>query len=252
MNITTLIDEYVSWLKNEITFQRFGEYYEITTPFLDQYNDYLQIYVKQERDTIYFSDDGAAIHRLKESGFNFNNKQKKIIQKTLEQYGARLEENEITAKAPAAGFAQAKHMFVQAIMRIDDMFGFLKTKSSSVFVNDVQEFFLENNIFYSENVQFTGHSGYTHNYDFLLQRSKTKPERLCQALNTPNQSYVGSTLFAWDDTKLTRKNDSQLIIFLNDQNNKIKGAEKAFNIYGAHIIKWSERNSNYSIDLLTA
>ena len=48
MDIQKLIDEYAMWLKSEITFEKIGEYYEITTPYLDIDNDYLQIYVRQD------------------------------------------------------------------------------------------------------------------------------------------------------------------------------------------------------------
>ena len=57
MDIQSLINDYTNWLKSEITFSQIGEYYEITTPFLDPSNDYLQIYVKQEGKEIHFSDE---------------------------------------------------------------------------------------------------------------------------------------------------------------------------------------------------
>ena len=71
MDIQGLIDEYAAWLREKITFEKFGEYYEITTPYLDNSNDYLQIYVKQDGEEIYFTDDCATIRSLKASGFNF-------------------------------------------------------------------------------------------------------------------------------------------------------------------------------------
>ena len=109
------------------------------------------------------------------------------------------------------------------MLRIDDMFMISKSKVASFFLDDIQEFFDEKEIYYSDNVQFTGISGFAHNYDFLLQRSRTKPERLCQAVNNPNKSSMGNILFAWNDTKPARKNGSQLIVILNDQNNIAKG-----------------------------
>ena len=33
MDIQHYIDEYISWLKSEITFSKVGDYYEINTPF---------------------------------------------------------------------------------------------------------------------------------------------------------------------------------------------------------------------------
>ena len=46
MDIQKLIDNYTSWLRSEITFEKVGEYYEITTPYLDNANDHLLIYFK--------------------------------------------------------------------------------------------------------------------------------------------------------------------------------------------------------------
>lgn len=54
LNIQKLIDDYAQWLKNEISFSKIGEYYEITTPYLDNANDYLQIYVRQVGNDILF------------------------------------------------------------------------------------------------------------------------------------------------------------------------------------------------------
>ena len=86
-------------------------------------------------------------------------------------------------------------------------------------------------------MQFTGTSGFVHSYDFLLQRTKNKPERFCQAVNNPNKSSMGNLLFAWNDTKPSRRNDSQLIVILNNQNNIAKGVEEAFLNYDAQVIR---------------
>lgn len=252
MDIQKLIDEYATWLKSEITFEKIGEYYEITTPYLDNANDYLQIYVRQTGDDIYFSDDSATIRNLKMGGFQFTPARKAHLQRILNQYGVKLNGDELTSKAPVNGFAQKKHLFIQAMLRIDDMFAVSKSKVASLFLDDIQEFFAEKEIYYSDNVQFTGTSGFSHNYDFLLQRSRTKPERLCQAVNNPNKSSMGNILFAWNDTKPARKNDSQLIVILNDQNNIARGIEDAFLNYDAKVIRWSDRNSESSLALLSA
>lgn len=138
------------------------------------------------------------------------------------------------------------------MLRIDDMFTTSKAKAASFFLDDIQEFFEQKDIYFSDNVQFTGLSGFSHNYDFLLQRSKTAPERLCQAVNNPNKSSMGNILFAWNDTKPARKKDSQLIVILNDDNNVSKGIEEAFYNYEAKVIRWSERENKEHLALLSA
>ena len=252
MDIQKLIEEYAAWLKSEITFEKVGEYYEITTPYLDSNNDYLQVYVRQSGDDIFFTDDSATIQRLKMSGFQFTPNRKAHLQRILNQYGIKLNGDELVTKAPINGFAQKKHLFIQAILRIDDMFAISKSKVSSLFLDDIQEFFENREIYYSDNVQFTGISGFAHNYDFLLQRTKNKPERLCQAVNNPNKTSMGNILFAWNDTKPSRKNDSQLIVILNDFNYVAKGIEDAFANYDAKVIRWSERDSDVNISLISA
>ena len=252
MDIQKLIDDYATWLKQEITFEKVGEYYEITTPYLDSANDYLQIYVRQIGDDIYFTDDSATIRNLKMAGFQFTPARKSHLQRILNQYGVRLDGDELICKAPANSFAQKKHLFIQAMLRIDDMFAISKSKVASLFLDDIQEFFDQKEIFYSDNVQFTGISGFAHNYDFLLQRTKAKPERLCQAVNNPNKSSMGNILFAWNDTKPSRKNGSQLVVILNDQNTVAKGVEDAFANYDVKVIRWSQREKEENIALVSA
>lgn len=252
MNIQKLISEYTEWLKSEITFEKIGEYYEITTPYLDNANDYLQIYVRQIGNEIYLTDDGYTIKGLKMGGFQFTPSRKEHLKTILLQYGVALDGDELVTKAPASAFPQKKHLFLQAMMRVDDMFTVSKAKVSSYFLDDIQEFFQQQDVFYSDNVQFIGKSGFSHNYDFLMQRSKTKPERLCQAVNNPNKSSMGNILFAWNDTKPSRKADSQLIVMLNDQNNITKGIDDAFANYDVKVVRWSEREENENLLLFSA
>ena len=94
MDIQHYIDEYISWLKSEITFSKVGDYYEINTPFLDSANDYLQFYIKQEGSEIFFTDDGYTLNDLEMSGFQLTKNRKLQLQVILNQYGVQLEGKE--------------------------------------------------------------------------------------------------------------------------------------------------------------
>ncbi len=247
-----MIDDYAHWLKSEITFERIGEYYEITTPFLDSANDYLQIYVRQDDDNLLFTDDSATINNLKMCGFQFTATRKAHLNRILSQYGVKLSGDELTIKATPRDFPQKKHLLLQCMLRVDDMFAMSKSKVASLFLDDIQEFFDQRDIFYSDNVQFTGTSGFAHSYDFLLQRTRNKPERLCQAVNIPNKTSMSNILFSWSDTKPVRKQDSKLVVILNDSNSIAHGIEEAFNNYNAHVIRWSERDKTENLAMLSA
>lgn len=251
MNIQNFIDDYITWLRNEITFSQVGEYYEINTPFLDPDNDYTQFYVKMENGTVYFTDDGYTINRLEMNGFKLTPNRKKQLNQIINRYCVRLDGQELTLSAPASEVAQKKHAFIQCILHVTDLYLTVRTKTSSFFLDDIQDFFVTNDIFCMDNVQFTGKSGFIHSYDFAMQRTKNKPERLCLAINTPTKSSMSNALFAWNDTLPSRKSDSRLIVILNDMNSISKGIEEGFANYNVSTIRWSERNQDKNIELLT-
>lgn len=252
MDIQKYIDEYTSWLKSEITFSKIGEYYEINTPFLDSSNDYMQLYVKQEGNDIYFTDDGYTINGLEMTGFRLTKDLREQLTTILNQYGVRLINNELTLLAPANEFAKRKHAFVQCMLRVTDLYMTTRTKVASYFLDDIQDFFNEKEIYCFENIQLVGKSGYSHNYDFAMQRTKNMPERLCLALNYPTRTTLSNTIFSWNDTKPARKDDSTLVVLLNDSNSVAKGVEDAFRNYEITTIRWSEREKPQNLEILTA
>ena len=113
MDIQKLIDEYATWLRKEITFEKVGEYYEITTPYLDSANDYLQIYVRQDGDELYFTDDSATINNLKMSGFQLTAARKKHLQRILNQYGVKLNGDELIKHPPTVLRRKSIYLFKQ-------------------------------------------------------------------------------------------------------------------------------------------
>ncbi len=253
MNIQQYIDDYILWLKSEITYSQIGDYCEINTPFLDNNNDYLQIYVKQEGDEVYFTDDGYTLNELEMGGMKFTPARKKQLIYLLNQYGVHLDGYELSLKAPAIEFAKRKHAFIQCLLKVNDMYMLSRTRVASIFLDDVIDFFEQRDIYPVENVQFVGTSGFYHNYDFVLQRTKNNPERICLAVNNANKSNIGNIIFSWNDTKPSRKNsESQLVVFMNDHNSISKGAGEAFDNYGIKAIRWSEREKASNLSILTA
>lgn len=252
MDIQKYIEDYLSWLKSETTYSQVGEYCEINTPFLDNNNDYLQIYVKQEADEIYFSDDGMTLNELEIGGFKLTATRKQQLLYILNQYGVKLTGYELSLKAPKKEFASKKHAFIQCLLKVSDMYMLSRSTVNSVFLDDVLEFFHGKDIYPIENVQFIGTSGFCHTYDLALQKTKANPERVCIAVNSSNKSTAGNIIFSWNDTKPVRKADSQLIVLLNDSNAIGKGTEDAFLNYGIKSIRWSEREDTQNFNLLTA
>ena len=247
-----LKEQYVKWLDDEISLKKIEEYLQITSPFLDRFNDYLQVYAKIDKNNeILLTDDSYIINNLQDSGIEITSpKRKQLLDSFLRKYRINLEDKSLSIKSSIEEFPQKILFLMQAMINIDDMFMLSQNRVDSLFLDDIKGFFDKNEIFYTENVNFLGKSGFFYSYEYLLQRTKEKPERLCKVINNPNKQNLQNTLFMWNDTKETRNKDAQLIVFLNDENKIDSGVIEGFKNYEVNTILWSEKEK--SLDILTA
>jgi hypothetical protein len=74
-----LIDSYVGWLRQGLSVEELGEACELTTPFLDRHNDYLQVYATRHNGTIILSDDGYILSDLRTSGLDVDTPKRKMV-----------------------------------------------------------------------------------------------------------------------------------------------------------------------------
>ena len=250
MDIQQMIDDYANWLKSEIVVSKYGEYYELTTPYLDRFSDYLQIYVKQdESGKITMTDDGYIIGSLLSSGMSFKSgsKRKFMLDKIIRNYSLQLNENSITAIATAQNFPQKKHQMVQAMLTIDDMFEISAENVKDFFIEDIQTFFDANEIYYSRDFSLIGKTGSLYTYEFHFQRTKQKPERFCKAINRLRESNRNLTIFNWIDTQEKRSNEGQLVVMLNDENTVNLTDVEAFRSYSIEPVLFSSRTESISL-----
>ena len=250
-----LKEEYLSWLRNKIKFKNLGDTIEITTPIMDRHNDYFQIYVIPFGGSNFrISDAGYVIGDLELDGIDVlqTPKRKEILQTILNRHGVLMSPTkEIYVECTLSNFAQKKHMLVQAMLTINDMFMTSRANVTNIFVEEVAEFFENHGVRYTPNIAFIGKTGFTHQFDFVIPKSKNEPERIIKSLNSVNKQITSLLLFSWDDAKEMRSRDSELIIFLNDSNKKFTdNTLNPFKEYDVTSIPWSKRQDY--IPLLTA
>ncbi|AFC28359.1 hypothetical protein PM3016_1434 [Paenibacillus mucilaginosus 3016] len=245
-----LIDElkksYMNWLNEQTKITEIDGALEITSPLMDRHNDFLQFYViTNDNNKLHLTDDGYILNDLMSAGCDFKSKRRKDLLNTiLAGYGVKLsEDNELISEASINNFPQKKHLFLQAMLAVNDMFMTSQTNVHNMFFEDVENFFLENNIRFSEQINLTGKSGLTHKFDFLIPRSKSRPERLISTVNSPTIDKAKSLLFAWGDSKDTRKEGTLMYTFLNDSTKTVKSdIILAFKEYDIKPVLWSNRN----------
>jgi len=246
INGNKFIDSYLSWLREKITFTDLNGVLEISTPFLDNHNDHIQLYILQKNGHFVITDDGYTVSDLIMSGCDLSSsKRKEILNGILNGFGVKLDGKELFVEATERNYPQKKHALLQAVLSVSDMFMLTQSRVTSVFIEDVEMFFDQNEVRFTSSIQISGKSGFNHTYDFVIPASKQKPERLVKAINNPTKEKAESVLFSWGDTREMRKNDSMMYVFLNDIDKSIRsGVTDAFLQYDVQPILWSEREKS--------
>ena len=245
-----LVNEYMIWLKENITVSELENACEITTPFVDRHNDFLQIYLTNVDGKYYLTDDGYILNDLLMSGVDINtDKRKELLQTILNGYGIELKDKELKVSVTKKDYPLKKHLLIQSMLAINDLYLVSQSKVLSFFMEDVERFLNLKKIRFLPNINFIGKSGYSHSFDFAIPKSGVAPERIIKAINSPSRDNVSSLIFSWNDTRETRSIDSQAIVFLNDQESTISyDSLTALESYDIQPIFWTKRED--SVELL--
>lgn len=243
VEIQNLMDRYFRWLRDKSQLREVGDCVEVTTPFLDRHNDFLQFYVKRSNGHLVLSDEGSTIEDLRMSGCSLETaKRKDLLQLTLHGFGVQRDGDALAIKTTPENFSLQKHNLVQAMLAVNDLFYLASPTVTSLFLEDVTSWLETNEIRHVPNIRFPGKTGYDHRFDFAIPGSKARPERLLRAINRPDRYAAEAMVMAWVDTKETRRHGSEAYALLNDTEGRVLNAVMdALVSYDVVPIPWSRR-----------
>lgn len=242
-DIQRLMDTYYAWLKDKSVLRQVDQWVEITTPYLDRHNDYVQIYAKRADGGFDLTDDGYTIQDLEQGGCKLESrKRQELLKMTLSGFGVQLVGKSLHVHASPENFALRKHNLLQAILAVNDMFYLAVPMVASLFYEDVVAWLDLHDIRYTPKVKFTGKSGYDHLFDLVIPKSRRQPERIIQTMTRPNRDTAQSIAFSWLDTKDVRSPDSRAYAILNDGEQSVSSAVlDALRSYDVRPVVWSGR-----------
>ena len=118
---------------------------------------------------------------------------------------------------------QRLHSLVQAMLAVNELFVMAQPRVVRFFFEDVRNFLNRNDIRYSARVKLAGKSGYDHGTDFLIPKSRKRPERILQAIAAPKKENISAYLWTLSDTRVSRTGELQAeaYAFLNDHNQSV-------------------------------
>lgn len=248
--IQRMLDQYVAWLRDKTTLREVSaDWVEITTPYLDRHNDYLQIYVKKQDGGFLLSDDGYIIQDLMLSGCVLEStKRQALLKMTLNGFGVHMNKNALEINASPESFALRKHNLLQAMLAVNDLFYLAVPMVASLFYEDVVDWLDSNEIRYTPNVKFTGKSGFDYLFEFVIPKSRVQPERILHTINRPSREAAKSMILSWTDTKEVRPPDSRAFALLNDLTRPVSPSViDALRNYDVTPVPWTTRDSIKSV-----
>lgn len=246
-DIRELLNKYADWVRDKSVLRHLNDdYVEITTPYLDRHNDYLQLYVRRYNSGYLLTDGGEVIGDLRSSGCDLETKRRQqLLRATLNGFGVQLEGEALQVHAIPSNFSLRKHNLVQAMLAVNDMFVLAAPTVASVFVEDVADWMTLHDVRFIPRVKFTGKSGYDHHFDFVIPSSRVKPERLVRAIARPNRETAEAVAFGWIDTREVRSVNSKCLAILNDEHAPPTGTVfDALKSYEITPVLWSEREEH--------
>lgn len=250
------IDEYSRWFKENSSARKLQNgWTEIGTPFMDRHNDGLTIYAKLENGNITLSDDGYIIGDLLADGVTINRqKRKKILDSFLMSYGVQNVDNELVMYTTLSEYPINMHMFIQAMLAVNDMFMLNNTTVKTIFIDDVASFLDKQQIIYTPSFIAKGSTGLEFNFHFQIAGRTS--EILINSFNTINPGNISSFLFDWIDIKEARQKCAKKqvlgLAFINDEKGVDTKFLNALTAKNTDYILFSERNDPKNLNKLKA
>lgn len=253
------IDNYYKFLREKTVLATDGQsgWVEISTPFLNVFNDSIDIYAKKKNGKVLLSDDGETLRNLELSGVKVSRsaKRKELLEQVLLNYGVKLINDELTTEATEQNFPQKKLNLLSAISETNDLYYLAKHTVASVFREDVREFLEEQELIYTPHFISKGSTGLEFTFDFQIAYKQT--EIVIKSFNSVNKLNLPHFLFTWNDIKNVRERQTGKnmvgLAVINDEEREVKAEYlDALQNKGAEFILWSERHKPANLDKLKA
>lgn len=218
MNMQVMQDlssDYLHWLKsNLIVFER-GSSQVLSTPFLDPFNDGIEILLDTNGGEMVLHDGGRTLDTLLDMGVHIEKSERRqaIIQNAIAGCGVRLNNGRLETVVTHANRAQRMHFLTTAILRLNDLWMTASPRTITDFFEIVKEYFDENDILYTANKSITGRT-VEHPIDFIVPLPKGR-DRLIKLVSRPSVQAAKIASFTWIDLKDAQP-DAERIVFVND------------------------------------
>lgn len=210
-----LSGDYLHWLKSNLMVFSAGESQVLSTPFLDPFNDGIEISLDTGGGEMLLHDGGKTLDNLLDMGVQIDASERRqsIIKNAIAGCGVRLNGGRLETVVTHANRAQRMHFLITAILRLNDLWMTASPRSVTDFFEIVREYFDQNDILYTANKSITGRT-VEHPIDFIIPLPKGR-DRLIKLIARPSLQAAKVASFTWIDLQDSQP-EAERIVLIND------------------------------------
>lgn len=244
---SSLVDDYVNWLRKQYRVNNLGDTEEIVTPFTNSIGDNITIYVSSNPDnSITLTDDFDTLGDLEMMGINLAvSTREKYLKNVLKDYGVQCVDKELFITGSKADFPKMKQRLVEAIIHIDDIFMTRKENITNIFKEEVYDYFDKNDFGGLKTYRPYGASGNDYVVDYTIPQKTNRPFRFINFTNTSSFSNIATAGATYGDIsngqEYSLKNSEFIIIYNSKQANPSDKSINIANQYNLRLIPWDDK-----------
>lgn len=206
---------YSNWLLERIETVERGRGFELSTPFLDPFNDGLRVFAEPKANGFLLHDDGLTLENLACMGIDTHSsdRRQRILNSALSGCGVAFEGGRIQIEASMANLPQRIHLLLMAMLRVNDLWMTVTPHRTTDFFEMVCEFLDKQEVSYSTNIAIPGKT-VEHPIDILISFPRRK-ERLIKLVSRPDTNNAKLVSFTWMELAQSRP-DAEKVILVND------------------------------------
>lgn len=218
MTVQTMQDlssDYIHWLKNNLMVFERGASQVLSTPFLDPFNDGIEISLDVSGGEMVLHDAGKTLENLMDMGVHIEKSERRqaIIQNAIAGCGVRFNNGRLETVVSHSNRAQRLHFLTTAILRLNDLWMTSVPRTVTDFFEVVKEYFDEHDILYTANKSITGRT-VEHPIDFIIPLPKGR-DRLIKLIPRPTVQAAKVASFTWIDLQDTNPSAERFVL-VND------------------------------------
>lgn len=247
-DIEKLLNDYLSWYQKKYSIKQLKDAHEIVTPFVNHINDRISLFVEFEKDgSVVITDDGVTIDELNMHGLDLQTAvRQKILKDTLKNFNLELEGEIISVKVEdQKQFMQAKHNLIQGILQIYDLVFTTRSNVSSLFKEEVLNYFFEHDFAGTPGPDLLGASGIKHSVDYSMGATRKRPLTLVKLLQSSRFNDVAAQKYISEDLKnglSDKKTKVRYVVIVNDVEHSVpKKSELVAKDIGIDLLPWSDK-----------